>query len=225
MRVVASGIDPQSPADGAYGNSSRWRWPRRGDLALLFAFGLLTFPLEARAANPAEDFVAAFIQHGNTILSDQSLHPAERDLEFRTFLLSVTDMKRVALFTLGPYAKEAPEPALAAFVSAFTDLATEIYQRGFASYGQTVRITGSTARSEDDVIVNADSPDPNGKPAPIKIAFRVRKTETGGNVILDVAVQGQWIALSQQQGFTSYLQLHGGDITKLSHELEMRAAR
>ena len=179
--------------------------------------------LEAHAANSAETFVEASIEKGNAILNAPLLDPDQRQSQFRDFLLSITDTRRVALFTLGSYARAASEPVIATFVAAFIDFDTAIYRRSLDSYnGQTIHVTGSTRRSEDDVIVNADVVDPNGKSGPLKIAFRVRKSESGKDVLTDLQIEGAWLALSQQSDFTSYLQQHNGDIAQLSRELQLR---
>jgi ABC-type transporter MlaC component len=192
---------------------------------LLCGLALLPLPAEAQGAEPAESFIESSIAQGNAILTNPSLDASTRDREFRNFLLSVTDMNRVALFTLGSYANTTPPPVLAGFVSAFTTFDTALYEGGFGSYGKSLKVTGAAARSADDVIVYAEAPDPMGKPEPMQIAFRVRKNDAGHDIILDVALQGVWIAVSQQQGFSSFLQLHGGDVAMLSHELETRTAK
>ena len=225
MSAAYYGMNPRLQTHGAHKRWSSRRWLYSVAIGLVFGFSLLTFPLEVLAASPAEAFVESSVQKGDAILSDPSLNAAERDREFRQFLLSITDMKRVALFALGSYAKTAPEPAVASFVSTFTDFDVDMYEHGFGSYGQSLKIIGSVARSEDDVIVNAEAAGPKGKPDPMKIAFRIRKNDEGKDIVLDVAVQGVWLAVSQQQGFASYLQLHGGDVAMLSHELESRKAK
>lgn len=186
----------------------------------IFCLVMLMFSLAAQAATPAEAFVDASIQKGNAILRNESLDQSERDREFRDFVLSITDMKRVALFTLGPYAKDAPGEAVAGFVAAFTDFNVALFRNGFRSYAQTTRVTGSVVRADDDVIVNAEVASADAKSEPMKIAFRVRKDDRGRNIILDVQLSGAWLAVSQRQDFDSYLTLNGGDISKLSGELQ-----
>lgn len=186
----------------------------------IFCLVMLMFSLAAQAATPAEAFVDASIQKGNAILRNESLDQSERDREFRDFVLSITDMKRVALFTLGPYAKDAPGEAVAGFVVAFTDFNVALFRNGFRSYAQTTRVTGSVVRADDDVIVNAEVASADAKSEPMKIAFRVRKDDKGRNIILDVELSGAWLAVSQRQDFDSYLTLNGGDISKLSGELQ-----
>jgi len=183
------------------------------------------FALQAHAANPAEAFIEDSVRKGSAILDDNSLATSERDRKFRDFVLSITDMKRVALFTLGSYATSASEDAVAGFVAAFTDFSVALYRNGFRSYAHGIRVTGSMIRADDDVIVNAEAPDQNGKPEPMKISFRVRKDARGRDVIVDVELSGTWLAISQRDEFASYLKLNGGDIAKLSGELKTHIAK
>lgn len=194
-------------------------------IRLFFCLAVAMFSLEAHAANPAEAFIEESIRKGGTILDDKSLDAGERDRAFRDFVLSITDMNRVALFTLGPYAKDQSEAALADFVAAFTALDVALYRNGFSSYAHTLRITGSVVRAEDDVIVNSEAANPDSNSEPMKIAFRVRKDDRGRPIILDIGLAGTWVAISQREDFGSYLLLNGGDIAKLSRALEDRAAK
>src|SRR5215471_6600697 len=82
--------------------------------ALAFAFA---FPVgNARAAaNPAEEFISSNIQAGFDILNDRALGAGERGRRFASFLLELTDLKRVALFLLGRYAASASPTDLDAY--------------------------------------------------------------------------------------------------------------
>src|SRR5476651_2030878 len=59
----------------------------------------------AAADTPAESFVQNNIKTGLSILNDRQLSTAQRNAQFESFLLGVTDMKRIALFTLGSYTR------------------------------------------------------------------------------------------------------------------------
>src|SRR5258705_6984726 len=81
---------------------------------------LLSSP-QADAADAAESFVETRVEAGQAILKDPLLAVERRHRQFRDFLRSITDMKRVALFTVGPYARGASEPDITSFVGAFTE--------------------------------------------------------------------------------------------------------
>jgi phospholipid transport system substrate-binding protein len=139
--------------------------PRRAVLAMAatLAAGLaVTSP--ALAANPAEDFVQDNIHKGLEILNNKTLSTDQRRTQFEGFLLSLTDMKRIADFTLGQYRRSASPADVAAFEVAFQNYAVAVYQSYFAKYaGQSLKVTGSQARTPDDFIVATQLIDPNDR--------------------------------------------------------------
>jgi phospholipid transport system substrate-binding protein len=190
-----------------------------------FLLGFLLTAPPARAAETAESFVTANVEKGTAILNDTTLSDGERQERFRTFVLSLTDVKRVAIFTLGPYARGESGSQLDDYVHAFTDYLAAVYERGLAKYsGQTIRVTGSVARSDNDNVVNAEIIGKDTNYPPLRIAFRVRKSEAGF-VVTDLQIEGVWLALNQRADFAAYLQRHSGDIGTLSQELKLRAGQ
>jgi phospholipid transport system substrate-binding protein len=170
---------------------------------------------DARQSDEAEAFVRNKIDAGFAILNDTALSPAQRRAQFREFLLSIVDSRRVGLFTLGTYARNSSQDEIDRFVAAYTDFSIALYQSYFDKYkGETLRVTGSTARNEDDVIVNTDVVG-EGTPQ-YKLAFRVRRGERGQQILTDVQIEGAWLVLNQRSDFGSYLQQHGGMLDLLS---------
>jgi phospholipid transport system substrate-binding protein len=178
----------------------------------------------AAAANPAENFVQDNIHKGLELLNNKSLSVDQRRAQFSEFLLGLTDMKRIADFTLGQYRRGASPADLAAFDTAFQNYAVAVYQSYFARYaGQTLKVTGSQARSADDFIVSTQMIDPNDHSgqAPLDVDFRVR-TDAGKPVVTDFSVAGIWLALEERDQFTSFLGQNGGNInTLISHLNEL----
>jgi len=178
------------------------------------------FPVSrARAANEAEAFVRSNIDKSYAILNR---HASNRQAEFRALLLSIVDTRRIALFTLGPYARGQSQPELDAFIAAFTDYLIAVYERGLDVYrGKMLEVIGSTERAPGDVIVNAVV---DGQEASkTHLDFRVRRKPGGATVIKDLQVEGIWLALSQREAFIAYLQQHHGSIAELSSELQRKA--
>ena len=181
-----------------------------------------THAYSAPAANPAEAFVQQNVDRGYEILNSTTLTNEQRSSQFRTFMLSLTDARRIGMFTLGPYANQASKEDVEAFIAAFTDYAVAVYESRLGKYkGQTVRVTGSAQRAADDIVVNAevvDTTTPNAPP--YKAAFRVRKTSDGRPIVTDMQVEGIWLALSQRSDFTGFLQQHGGRVPDLTADLQ-----
>jgi phospholipid transport system substrate-binding protein len=195
----------------------------------LFVMAVLLQSLRAYAAEtPSEIFVQQNVEKGFAILKDNSLAPQEREVRFRALLRSIIDVKRVAIFALGPYARGASDEQIDHFVNAFSDYFMNMFHFDLHQnfVGQTIAVTGSTVRAADDVIVTtsvvgADTSSAAGMP--MNLAFRVRKNAAGNDTIVDVLVGGISMALTERNEFSSYLQQHSGNIEELSAELEKRA--
>lgn len=192
----------------------------------LLVFGLilasLSFAPAAMATTPAETFVQNNIHIGLDILNNKSLSTDARRTQFANFLLGLTDMKRIADFTLGQYRRGASPADLAAFDTAFQNYAVAVYQSYFAKYaGQTLKVTNSQARTADDFIVATQLIDPNDRSgqAPLEVDFRVR-TDAGKPVVTDFSVAGIWLALEERDQFTSFLGQNGGNIKALISHLD-----
>jgi phospholipid transport system substrate-binding protein len=205
--------------------------PRRGrfsrvlkawGLAALMGFAGLGFAsLPAAAASPAESYVQDNIHKGLELLNNRALSTEQRRSQFETFLLGLTDMKRIADFTLGQYRRGASPADVAAFDAAFQSYAVAVYQSYFEQYkGQTLKVTGSQERAPQDFIVDTQLIDPNDHSgqAPLVVEFRVR-TDTGKPVVIDFSVAGIWLAIEERDQFTSFLGQNGGNIAMLNGHL------
>ena len=193
--------------------------PRRAFLAMTvtFATGLLMNAPVMAAANPAEDFVQDNIHKGLELLNNKQLSTEQRRIQFEDFLLGLTDMKRIADFTLGQYRRSASPADLTAFEGAFQNYAVAVYQSYFTKYaGQTLKVTGSQARTADDFIVATELVDPNDKSGqpPLEVDFRVR-TDSGKPVVVDFSVAGIWLALEERDQFTAFLGQNNANIHNL----------
>ena len=77
--------------------------------------------------------------------------PAERRQRFATFLLGLTDVRRVALFLLGTYAAKAAAADIDDYVAAYREYILSVYQSYFALYaGQTLHVVSSRERAPGD---------------------------------------------------------------------------
>lgn len=169
------------------------------------------------AATPAEAFVSDNIQKGLGILNNPQLTAAQRSEQFEHLLLDMIDMKRIAVFTLGQYARTASPADLDAFAAAFQSYSVAVYRSYLGAYaGQTLKVTGSSQRAPDDFIVTTvmiDPKDHSGQP-PLEVDFRVR-TDSGKPELTDFSVMGVWLALSQRDQFGAFLAQNHGDIQTL----------
>ena len=208
---------------------ARWQAFAARVVAMLALAAIMTLPAHsafAQAPNPAEAFVQQNVDRGYQILNNRGLSPDQRREQFKNFLLALTDLHRIGVFTLGQYANKASPTDLQAFDRAFTEYAVAVYEARLGKYtGQTLKVTGSMERAADDVIVNAVVTDPRGSGGqqPIHVAFRVRKTADGRPIITDMEVEGIWLALSERSDFSGFLQQHGGSVSALTDHLRAQA--
>lgn len=204
----------------------------RGSAPCFFAAAvalLLRIPAAQADTPAAETFVQQSIDKSFAILKDPSLAQPERDTRLRALLRSIIDIKRVAMFALGPYARDASSKQKDEFVNAFSDYFMNMFHSGLdhSLGGETIAVTGSKERSADDVIVTASIAGADAasqSDMPMNLSFRVRKDAAGNEVIVDVLLGGISMAVTQRDEFSSYLQQHGGNIEQLSAELERRVA-
>lgn len=176
----------------------------------------------AAAATPAETLIAGNIQTGLGILGNAQLTVADRKAQFESFLLGITDMKRIALFTLGSHAQSASAADKDAFVAAFQTYAVAVYQSYFARYsGQTLTVVRSYERAPGDFIVvtNMIAPRDSGAQAPLEVDFRVR-TDGERPQIVDFSVAGMWLALAERDDFSAVLAQSKGDVPALTAHLQ-----
>lgn len=186
-----------------------------GANALALSLSLALSP-PALAANAAEDFVAASILKGFDILNDAGMSLAERRQRFASFLLGLTDVRRVALFLLGPYAAKTSAADLDDYVAAYRDYLMSVYQAYFALYaGESLKVVSSRERAPGDFIVSTQI---TGGKSGLPIDFRVR-TDGERPLLLDVAVGGVWLALAQRDEFNAVLASNNGDVKGLTAHL------
>lgn len=190
---------------------------RRAVLALTLVAGA---SLTAHAATPAEALVSDNIQKGLQILNDSHLPPGDRAAHFESFLLGVTDLKRVSIFVLGPYGAKASQADRDAFAGSFQRYAVAVYRSYLSKYsGQTLAITGSQQNAPGDDIVTTSLVDPDRDGRPLDVAFRVR-SDTGTPAIVDISVAGIWLAPEERDQFTAFLEHNGGSIPALIAHLD-----
>jgi phospholipid transport system substrate-binding protein len=194
----------------------------RQTLSALCAVAALCMMLgatRAQATPATEGFIQQNLDKANAILNNASLSDAERHEQFRTLLLGLAASRRIALFTLGPYAAGAPPAELDGFVDAFTHYSIAVYENALDRYkGQTLKVIGSSDRAVDDSLVQTELIGPSNAP-PVKLAIRVRRGENNAPVITDLSIEGVSLASAQRADFTAYLQQHNGSISGLATNL------
>lgn len=194
-------------------------------IAVITSVLFCVHPAGAADANAAQAFVQQNVDKANAILDNPSMPAEQRRTEFGQLMLSMTDMRRIGLFALGQYVNGATPEQLSAFQSAFTDYATAAYESRLEKFkGGRIMVLGAEMRAPDDFIVNAQMIRPSGTQnrEPLKLAFRVRTLPDGRFVLTDMQFEGIWLALSERDDFTAFLQQHGGNVSALTDSLHAK---
>jgi len=196
---------------------------------MLLAFGAVvavSAPAAAQTSPAAETFISSNIARGLAILNNHALSAQQRSEQFRTFLLGLTDLRRIALYTLAPARRTAAPADQEAFVTAFRDYAFAVYEQEFQKYsGQTLKVTGSIQKSSGDYLVTTQLIDPTAprNEEPLEVDFRVFGTD-GHFMIADITVAGLDLAITEQDEFSSFLAQHNDDVKALTADIKQRAA-
>ena len=157
-----------------------------------------------------------FRRHGHALI--------DRIADYRADIANRPAMSRAApgaiRAALPKSAPATPEP----FAAIFREYASNVYESRLNEYhGESLRVTGSVARTPTDVIVQSQVF--GGKlEQPVTVLWRVL-AEGGGWKVVDVQVQGVWLAITEQQDFVSTIDNSGGNIQVLIDQLKRQVAK
>ena len=200
-------------------------YPRAFALMLLAALAMaFSFSATARADGAqAQAFVQQNVQRGLGILGNKSLSGDQRRAQFRSFLTSLTDIQRIANFTLGNARRSASPADEQVFDAAFKEYAIAVYDSRLSKFsGQALQVTGATERAPGDFVVTTtliDPTDENSRRNPLEVDFRVQ-SGNGKMIVIDVAVAGVWLGIEERDQFAAFLNDHNGSIPALAAHLQ-----
>jgi ABC-type transporter MlaC component len=199
-----------------------WKFTRSAPAIAVSALLLLSVPAHA---NRAEDFTQDYVKQGLTILNNPSLSHDEKHKQFQMLLEPVTDMRRVALYAIGPTAKTSPTEQLEAYVQAFHDLELSLYERELWRV-QQLKVEASVDRNANDTIVQAFQLDDAGNRSvnADEIDFRILNA-ADKPIIVDICVRGAWVAVNQRVQYQEFLSQRGNNLAKLIAKLRNRTSK
>jgi phospholipid transport system substrate-binding protein len=193
---------------------------RRAVLSACIGLVALASAGPALADRDAETFAQGLIDRGVGILRNTS--DPQRRAKFRDFILNYADARKTALFALGNYRRGANDADVEAYIKAFTEFATAVYESRLDQYkGQTLKVTGSIDNKPGDTTVNMVVVDPAAR-EPLRVAFRL--LGGGGNYrFVDIQVAGIWLSVEQRDQFAGYLSKNNGSVPALTAHLNSQA--
>lgn len=150
---------------------------------------------------------------------------AAKKAAFRALVDQVADVPRITNFVLGKYARSITPAQMQQFGPLFRAYANNVYESRLGQYkGETLRVTGSVARSPTDVVV-ASTVGGGQLKKPEIVNWRLLKSADGRWRAVDVQVQGVWLAITQQQDFVSTIDNAGGKVEVLIAQLRQQVAQ
>jgi phospholipid transport system substrate-binding protein len=172
----------------------------------------------------AEQFVQAEAQRALNILGQNRDDVATEKRLFRAFIDRVADVPRITNFVLGKYGRSISPSQRQDFAAIFREYASNVYESRLNEYhGESFRVTGSVARTPTDIVVQSQVF--GGKlDQPVTVLWRVL-AEGGGWRVVDVQVNGVWLAITEQQDFVSTIDNAGGNIQVLIDQLKRQVAK
>lgn len=188
------------------------RMTRRTAISFLAAAGatmLVSAP--AHADQAAEAYISGILDEANVVFNAQT--EAERFAGIDALVDEYVDMKKVARFTLGQYARVITEEQMAEYEPLFAQYAKLVYRKTLSEYsGQKLAVTGSVDRSDKDFIVNTEvvGAGPGDQFDGVTVHWRVYKSNDGSLSVIDAGAEGLWLAIEQQSQFKSVIANNGG---------------
>lgn len=184
-----------------------------------------TLPLIARPAFAQDPGASAFIQNlGNRAIktfSDKGTKANAKE-KFRALLVEGFDIPYIGRWVLGRYWNVANEAQRQEYMGLFERMIVDAYAGRFAEYsGETFKITGTRPEGDADSTVTTQIVRPSGPP--INVDWRVRKNGAAYKII-DVAVEGVSMGVTQRSEFASVIQTNGGQFDGLLKVLRAKVA-
>jgi ABC-type transporter MlaC component len=133
--------------------------------------------LRADSGPKAEDFVGKLLRQATAILRDRSGGEAACRDRLHQLVTENLDARKAALFALGPYQRQLDAQTKDAYVAAFTDYITAIYEarlRTFRAHDFKVVTSTDAGHGDTTVITQAVPPiEQRGRGGPLYITLRL----------------------------------------------------
>jgi len=147
-----------------------------------------------------------------------------KEKNFHTLFTQAADLKKIARFTLGRFAKTANEQELKAFTDAFTNNVVDTWTQRFSSYaGEKIVFADARQENGKDVYVRSELLMTDGA-SKIEIVWRVSMKKSKPTLV-DLVVEGVSMILSYRNEYTAILQQNGGNIADLTEKLKNKTVK
>ena len=193
---------------------------RRIVLSLATAAWLATVANATAAPDTADEFIRVLADEAIQSLADETLSEAQRESEFRDFLVKAFDVRVIGRFVLGRYWRVATPAEREEFETLFLEFVVRTYARRLGQYGgETLRIRDTLSDGDADTVVRSEIVS-SGFPD-VRIDWRVRRTGDSYRIV-DVTVEGVSLAITQRDEFAAVIRSSGGQVEGLLGALRGR---
>jgi phospholipid transport system substrate-binding protein len=183
---------------------------------------LAALALPAFADTQTEAYVQKNASEVLASLNDPSLNADERTAKFNAYMDEFTDMRAVANFAIGKYARRFTDAELADYQKVFREYALSVYEHELDAYrGEAVVVKNSVDRSETDSIVNTVIRRDDGQDMDVRWRVLLRN---GQYQVVDVALNLDgnliWLGIEQRAQFLALLDRTNGSAQALINKIE-----
>ena len=199
---------------------------KRTFLAIIFSAAVLStavFQGAAYADTSNEQAATALIKSMGDdaikTLSDQSLNEKQKEQKFQQYLNQSFNMNLIGRFVLGNSWRNATDEQRNEFLEVFREYMVVSYGQKIGSYsGESLKVKEAKPINGKETLVYSVIEQPNGPP--IKLDWRVRKSNDGKQQIVDVIVEGVSLAVTQRSEFSSVVNKPGVGVDGLIKKLQ-----
>ena len=164
-------------------------------------------------ADAAKQFVSNLADKAIVILRTAEDRTA-RENGFRDLLTERANLRRIARFTLGQFARQVEKDDFDAFQALLSEMIVKVYANRLAEYSDEKVVVDGVQNKKRNFIVASHIEFANGR-NPIDMSWWLVKEKSGGFSLFDVNVLGVWMAQEQRDSYASVLKKNRGDMTAL----------
>lgn len=178
-------------------------------VAVLLPFGKAVAEAPSEQVQGAARFITWLAEQAIAVLRSDDGSLEQREIAFRRLLSQGFDVHFIGRFVLGKYWRQVSAEQQHDYIALFEEFLLKTYSRRLGGYaGESFAVTGARPAGRRDIIVETRIERPSGPP--IKADWRVRMIDQHYKII-DVAVEGVSMAVTQRSEFAAVIQNHGMD--------------
>ena len=174
---------------------------------------------EVAAEQSAATVIQALADQAMTELTDETLSDDVRRQKFVALMDRYFEMDVVSRFVLGRYWRSISKEEIDEFSKLLQNYLALNYANQFKAFNGEQFVVGSETEKNKDTFVNSQFVRPDGPP--VNIVWRMRVFDDHYKII-DVAIEGLSMGITQRDEFTSVIQQNNDDVSALTSALKAK---